>query len=92
MIGDRVLVNKLTYDRADMARGDIVVFHRPPAAVSQLDPNDDSDLIKRLMGLPGETLEGREDGVYVDSVRIERAVAARRDAGRPVRTGHAGRQ
>ncbi len=70
-IGDRVLVNKLTYGRNDMARGDIVVFHRPSAAVSQLDPNDDSDLIKRLIGLPGETLEGRADGIYVDGVKVD---------------------
>lgn len=70
-IGDRVLVNKLTYDREDMKRGDIVVFRRPVAAVNQVDPSDDSDLIKRLMGLPGETLEGREDGIYVNNVKIE---------------------
>jgi signal peptidase I len=70
-IGDRVLVDKLGYDRTDLRRGDIIVFARPPGAIDGTNPADDSDLIKRLIGLPGETVEGRVDGVYIDGVRLE---------------------
>ncbi len=48
-IGDRVLVNKLSYDFHSVHRGDIVVFEKPP------DDNTPgvTDLIKRVIGLPG---------------------------------------
>jgi signal peptidase I len=55
-IGDRVLVNKLSYDLHDVHRGDIVVF--------TADPNPGwrdtgiTDLVKRVVGLPGETVTG----------------------------------
>ena len=54
--GDRVLVNKLSYDFHAVHRGDIVVFKRPPNDTS--DPSI-KDLIKRVIGLPGETIEAR---------------------------------
>ena len=48
--GDRVLVNKLSYDLHDVNRGDIVVFEPPPDEVG---PDGIKDLIKRVIGLPG---------------------------------------
>jgi signal peptidase I len=51
-VGDRVLVNKLSYDFHDVHRGDIVVFDAPPLARS----NDIKDLVKRVIGLPGDTV------------------------------------
>jgi signal peptidase I len=59
---DRVLVNKLSYHFHDVHRGDIVVFERPPG---EDDPNI-KDLIKRVVGLPGDTVEGRNGGVLID--------------------------
>jgi signal peptidase I len=59
-IGDRVLVNKLSYDLHDVNRGDIVVFEAPPGAGG----GDIKDLVKRVIGLPGETVEA-EDGVVL---------------------------
>ena len=53
-IGDRVLVNKLSYRVGTIERGDVVVIHRPPAARSGA---DNTDLIKRVIGLPGETVD-----------------------------------
>ena len=52
-VGDRVLVNKLSYQLHDVNRGDIVVFEAPD------DPSTDGvkDLVKRVIGLPGETVE-----------------------------------
>ena len=64
-IGDRVLVNKLSYDLHDLNRGDIVVF--------AADPNLEwhragiSDLVKRVIALPGETVSGcQTDRVCID--------------------------
>src|SRR5437870_6512732 len=61
-IGDRVLVNKLSYDFHDVNRGDIVVFNSPPGE----DNPAVKDLIKRVIGLPGETVEGRDGRVYIN--------------------------
>ena len=62
--GDRVLVNKLD---TDPSRGDVVVFARPNGA----DADGIKDLIKRVVGLPGETIEGRDGEIYIDGVRLE---------------------
>jgi len=62
-VGDRVLVNKLSYDFHDVHRGDIVVFDAPPLARS----NDIKDLVKRFIGVPGETVTYPGDGhLYIN--------------------------
>jgi len=58
-IGDRIVVVKFGYT---IHRGDIVVFKRPPQDVGTLD----ADLVKRVIGLPGETISSRGDTVYVN--------------------------
>ena len=55
--GDRILVNKLSYNFGEIGRGDLVVFDRPVGT-----PGDTDQLIKRVIGLPGETVEIRDDG------------------------------
>jgi signal peptidase I len=50
--GDRVLVDKLSYKLHSVHRGDIVVFKKP---ADDDDPGV-TDLIKRVIGLPGETI------------------------------------
>ncbi len=52
-VGDRVLVNKLSYRLHDINRGDVIVFHRPPGH-PELEVDD---LIKRVIGLPGDRVE-----------------------------------
>jgi len=61
--GDRVLVNKLSYDLHSVHRGDIIVFKLPPDKVG---PDGISDLIKRVVGLPGEVIESRDGQVYIN--------------------------
>lgn len=61
--GDRVLVNKLAYRMHDVHRGDVVVFERPPELK---DAPEVKDLIKRVIGLPGETVEFRDGRILID--------------------------
>lgn len=63
--GDRVLVNRLSYRLHDPRRGDVVVLQRFNGA------SEERDLIKRVIGLPGETVEVRDCVVYIDDVPLE---------------------
>ena len=65
--GDRVLVNKLSYKLHDVNRGDLVVFERPKGQPE----SEIKDLIKRVIALPGETIEAREGTVYIDGKQLE---------------------
>lgn len=65
-VGDRVLVLRIN---TDPGRGDIVVFDRP-ANDPKTSPDDPDVLIKRVIGLPGETVESRDGKVYVDGKRL----------------------
>jgi signal peptidase I len=65
--GDFVVVNKLSYKFGDVHRGDIVVFKRPPG-----EPDTSiTHLIKRVIGLPGDTVESKDGVLYVNDVRQE---------------------
>ncbi len=81
-IGDRVVVSRTAYRLHDPNRGDIVVFPRPgvalegpgfPASIidgaleaTGLTRPDDDKLIKRIVGLSGETVEGRDGQLLID--------------------------
>lgn len=62
-VGDRVYVNKLAYDFHAVRRGDVVVFRTPPGYTAA--PRV-PDLIKRVIGLPGETVGAVDGSVYID--------------------------
>jgi len=66
--GDRVLVNKLSYDVHDIRRGDVVVFELPEDKVGA---DGIKDLIKRVIGLPGDVIETRDGVVYVNDRRLD---------------------
>ena len=68
-VGDRILVNKLSYHLHGVGRGDIVVFSRPPA--ENCGGPEVNDLVKRVVGLPGETLSLSGGDVYVDGRRLD---------------------
>ncbi len=55
---ERIFVNKLGYHFNGIERGDVVVFWYPK--------DRDKSFIKRVVGLPGETVEVRQGSVYVD--------------------------
>jgi signal peptidase I len=69
-VGDRVLVNKLSYKFHDVNRGDVVVFERPPGASTGQD-GEIKDLIKRVVAVGGDTVEAKEGNVYVNGEQID---------------------
>ena len=59
--GDVVLLNRLAYDLGKPNRFDIIAFRQGDSAVS----------IKRVIGLPGETVQIRDQAVYINGERLE---------------------
>ncbi len=68
---DRVLVNKVSYRLGDINVGDVVVFSRPDD-----EPGEIRDLIKRVIAVPGQTVEGRENSVWINGQRLEEGYLA----------------
>ncbi|MEP7202573.1 MAG: signal peptidase I [Ilumatobacteraceae bacterium] len=61
---DRVLVNKLSYHLHDPRRGDVVVLKRIESNAQE------RDLIKRVVALPGETIEYRDCQLLIDGTVV----------------------
>jgi len=64
--GQWILVNKLTYKVGEPARGDIVVFNNPWASKGRTPV-----LIKRVIGLPGETVKIEDGKIYIDDKLLD---------------------
>jgi signal peptidase I len=62
-IGDRILVDKLSYHLHAVHRGDIVVFARPPGETLEPGVND---LVKRVIGLPNENISAQNGQIYIN--------------------------
>jgi signal peptidase I len=61
--GEFVLVNKLSYRFGAVQRGDIIVFHFP------VNPNE--ELIKRVIGLPGDHVAVKNEHVFVNGQQLD---------------------
>ena len=61
--GQYLLVNKLAYRLTDHKRGDVIVFHYPN--------NPTQDYIKRIIGLPGDTVEILEGVLYLNGLPVD---------------------
>ena len=54
--GNKLEVNRFAYNVSEMNRFDVIVFHA----------NSQEDYVKRIIGFPGETIEYRNDALYVN--------------------------
>ena len=76
LIGDHLIMSRIGYDAGipftnvhvplwrNPKRQQIVIFH-------PVIPGEDSDVIKRVIGLPGETIDIREGGVWINGARLQ---------------------
>jgi signal peptidase I len=75
LIGDHLLVNKFIFGPTPLAAGKAVLPVRPirrgDIIVFKFPDQPDRDLIKRVIGLPGETVELKNKKVYIDSKPID---------------------
>ncbi|HEY4567312.1 signal peptidase I [Planococcaceae bacterium Storch 2/2-2] len=58
---DRMIVNKINYRISDPKRFDVIVFHAP----------EGTDYIKRVIGLPGDEIEYKDDKLYINGKLYE---------------------
>jgi signal peptidase I len=68
--GNRIVVDKLSVDFGTINIGDIVVFKAPPA-VKRACGDDDVDLVKRVIGLPGDHLTSKGNTIYVNGKALD---------------------
>ena len=65
MTGDRVIGSRLSYRLHDPERGDIAIFHFPD------DPTGKTLYVKRVIGLPGETVDIENGQVFIDGEALD---------------------
>lgn len=61
--GEFVLVSKLSYKFGEFSRGDIIVFHFPL--------NPDEELVKRIIGVPGDKIAVQNNQVFVNGQKLD---------------------
>jgi signal peptidase I len=68
-VGDRILVNKLSVRFGTINIGDIIVFKAPPK--EHCDDGSFSDLVKRVVGLPGDVMSSKGNTIYVNGKALK---------------------
>lgn len=81
--GNRILVDKLSVDFGTINIGDIVVFKAPPDVAT--DCGDDvADLVKRVIGVPGDHLSSKGNVIYVNGKVLHQRWSHFDDLGTPI--------
>jgi signal peptidase I len=68
-IGNRIIVDRLSFDNHPITTGDIVVFTTPPS--ENCGGPKSGDLVKRVVGLPGQTISIKDQRVYINGKRLD---------------------
>lgn len=68
--GDRIVVNKLSVQLGTINIGDVVVF-KAPSAVATVCGDDVKDLVKRVIGLPGDRLYSKGNTIFVNGKALD---------------------
>ncbi|WP_449622100.1 signal peptidase I [Robertmurraya sp. Marseille-Q9965] len=58
--GNKLIVNKLGYQIGDFNRFDVIVFHA----------NEEKDYVKRIIGLPGDEIEYKNDQLFINGKKV----------------------
>lgn len=66
--GEYVLTDKVSYRMGDPQQGDVIVFHAPEAA--NCPEGTGCDFIKRVLAVPGDTVEVKDNGIWVNGARL----------------------
>jgi signal peptidase I len=66
--GEYLLTDKISYKVGKPQRGDVVVFHAPPAA--NCPKGTGCDFIKRVIGLPGDRVEVKDNALWVNGTKL----------------------
>lgn len=69
LVNDRIVVNRFIYQFRPPQRGEVIVFHAPPQASPQ-----PKDFVKRVIGLPNETIEIVPDRLMIDGRPVARLI------------------
>ena len=81
--GDRIVVNKLSVEFGTINIGDIVVFKAPPDVAK--DCHDAvTDLVKRVIGLPGDRLYSKGNTIYVNGKPLDQKWTVLPTIGTPI--------
>lgn len=65
----RILVNKFTYHFNEVEYGDIIVFE--PTDETKAEAGIDDDMLKRVIGMPGDTVEVKDGTLYINGTPQE---------------------
>jgi signal peptidase I len=70
-ISDRVLANRFIFHFRSPHRGEIVVFKTPPAAERCENGAGGETFVKRIIGLPGDTIRERSGTIFVNGKQLQ---------------------
>ncbi|MHB2029819.1 MAG: signal peptidase I, partial [Acidimicrobiales bacterium] len=83
MIGDRIVVSKLSVEFGTIHTGDILVFKAPRGVLSSCGDSV-ADLVKRVIGLPGQTLTSKGNTIYVNGKPLAQPWTHNEPLGKPI--------
>lgn len=83
LIGDRIIVSKLSVELGTIHRGDILVF-KAPQGVAAACSDPVADLVKRVIGLPGDHLTSRGNTIYVNGSPLVESWSHVEPLGQPI--------
>jgi signal peptidase I len=81
--GDRIVVNKLSVEFGTINIGDILVFKAPPDVAKDCSDKV-TDLVKRVIGLPGDRLYSKGNTIYVNGKKLDQKWSVWRTIGVPI--------
>src|SRR2546421_6029896 len=67
---DRVIAARIVYRFRAPSRGDIAVFKTPPLTAKRCDTERSATFVKRVVGLPGETISEHRGAIFVNGRRL----------------------